>query len=83
MARTTPAGQHDPRLGPREEAQLVCDEMALRARRNIEVIIDRLSTDGYQFDPDDDQAHVVPFIPATAGQPSMRVGFVNSSMLCR
>jgi hypothetical protein len=42
--------------------------MALRARRNIEVIIDRLPTDGYQFHAnDDDQTHVVPFIPATAG----------------
>ncbi|WP_157172304.1 hypothetical protein [Nocardia pneumoniae] len=50
-----------------EEAQLVCDEMALRARRNIEVIVDRLSEGGYQFHTnDDDQTQVVPFIPATA-----------------
>jgi len=31
--------------GPREEAQLVCDEMARRARRNVEVITGRLSPD--------------------------------------
>ncbi len=42
--------------------------MALRARRKIEVIIDRLSRDGYQFHAnDDDQTQAVPFIPATAG----------------
>lgn len=51
-----------------EEAQLVCDDMALRARRNIEVIVDRLSEVGYRFHTnDDDQTPVVPFIPATAG----------------
>jgi hypothetical protein len=33
--------------GLREEAQLVCDEMARRARQNVEVIIGRLSSAGY------------------------------------
>ncbi|MFB7874958.1 hypothetical protein ACFC06_06850 [Nocardia sp. NPDC056064] len=48
------------------EAQLVCDEMALRARRNIEVIVERLTESGYRFHTnDDDQVPVVPFIPAT------------------
>ncbi len=32
-----------------EEAQLVCDEMARRARQNVEVIIERLSGAGYRF----------------------------------
>lgn len=54
--------------GLAEEAQLVCDEMALRARHNIEVIVDRLSKAGYRFHVNDDgQKPVVPFIPATAG----------------
>ncbi len=34
-----------------EEAQLVCDQMARRARENVEVIIERLSTDGYSSTP--------------------------------
>ncbi len=29
-----------------ENAQLVCDEMAARARRNIELIVERLRRDG-------------------------------------
>lgn len=71
----------DPDLA--EEAQLVCDEMALRARRSIEVIVDRLSQGGYRFHTnDDDQTPVVSFIPATTRAASMRVGFVNSSVPC-
>jgi hypothetical protein len=51
-----------------EEAQLVCDEMARRARRNIEVIVGRLSQDGYRFHANDDQQSPErPFVPATAG----------------
>lgn len=34
--------------GLREEAVLVCDEMARRARQNIEVIIERLSSAGFE-----------------------------------
>jgi hypothetical protein len=41
-----------------EEARLVCDEMAHRARHNIELIVDRLSNDGYQ-------TPVQPHIPPT------------------
>jgi hypothetical protein len=37
--------------GLREEAQLVCDEMARRARQNVEVIIERLSSAGTAFTP--------------------------------
>lgn len=48
------------------EAQLVCDEMAHRARQNVEAIIDRLSTDGYRFhDNTDEQAPVRPHVPPT------------------
>jgi hypothetical protein len=36
-----------------EEAQLVCDEMARLARQNIEVIIERLTADGYRFHTND------------------------------
>jgi hypothetical protein len=31
------------------EAQLVCDEMARRARHNVEVIVERLAAQGYRF----------------------------------
>ncbi|MFC0437400.1 hypothetical protein [Kutzneria buriramensis] len=53
-----------------QEAQLVCDEMARRARHNIELIVDRLSNDGYRFHANNDdqtpmQAHIPP-TPASA-----------------
>jgi len=51
-----------------EQSQLVCDEMARRARRNIEVIIERLSGAGYRFHRNDDaQGPVTPHFPPTAG----------------
>jgi len=50
-----------------EEAQLVCDEMARRARQNVEVIIERLSTDDYKFHSnDDEQTPVTPHVAPTA-----------------
>lgn len=50
-----------------EEAQLVCDEMARRARHNVEVIIERLSNEGYRFHSNDDaQTPETPHIPPTA-----------------
>jgi hypothetical protein len=50
-----------------EEAQLVCDEMARRARHNIELIVERLSDSGYRFHAnDDEQAAVQPHVPPTA-----------------
>jgi len=50
-----------------EEAQLVCDEMAHRSRQNIEVIVERLSHDGFQFHlNDDEQTPVAPYFPPTA-----------------
>ena len=41
------------------EAQAVCDEMAYRARRNIEVLIERLVEQGYRFHTNDDDATTV------------------------
>jgi len=50
------------------EAQAVCDEMALRARRNIQVVIDRLTVSGYRFHSNDhEQTPVAPFLPASDG----------------
>jgi len=49
-----------------EDAQLVCDEMAARARRNIELIVQRLRHDDYRFHSNDDaQTPEVPFVEAT------------------
>jgi len=56
------AGVREPEI--REEVQLVCDEMAIRARHNIEVIVERLKSDGFRFHTnDDDQTPVRPHIP--------------------
>ena len=50
----------------RAEAQLVSDEMAVRARHNIEVIVERLIQDGFRFHTnDDEQTPVTPHIPPT------------------
>lgn len=49
------------------EAQLVCDEMARRARQNIEVIVERLASVGYRFHSNDyEQTPVTPYVPPTA-----------------
>lgn len=49
------------------EAQLVCDQMARRARQNIEMIVGRLSQDGFQFHTnDDDRRPLTPYIPPSA-----------------
>jgi hypothetical protein len=49
-----------------EEAQLVCDEMALRARQNIDLIVERLTDDGYRFHANDyKQTPQIPFVPPT------------------
>jgi hypothetical protein len=54
--------------GLAEQAQLVCDEMALRARRNIELIIERLGEAGYRFHSNNDaQTPVRPHFPPGAG----------------
>lgn len=49
------------------EAQAVCDEMARRARRNIEVLIERLLEQGYRFHDNDDDA--TPVQPLTGPGP--------------
>lgn len=49
-----------------DEAQLVCDEMARRARHNVELIVERLGNDGYRFHRnDDEQTPVAPHVPPT------------------
>lgn len=49
-----------------EEVQLVCDEMATRARHNVEVIVQRLKHDGFRFHSNHDaQAPEIPHIPPT------------------
>src|SRR5262245_12356678 len=46
------------------EAQGVCDEMALRARHNIEVVVGRLREQGFQFHTNDDSREpVAPYRP--------------------
>jgi hypothetical protein len=57
-------GVRDPAFA--REAQQVCDEMARRARYNVERIIERLSRQGYRFHGnDDEQATVIPHYPPT------------------
>lgn len=54
--------------GLREQAQAVCDEMAWRARRNVEVIIRRLTEAGYRFHTNDyAQNPVTPHVPPAGG----------------
>ncbi|MFI6095804.1 hypothetical protein ACIA8G_09650 [Lentzea sp. NPDC051213] len=49
-----------------EEAQAVCDEMARRARHNIELIVERLTNEGYRFHTNDDaQTATMPHAPPT------------------
>jgi hypothetical protein len=52
----------DPRAA--DDAQAVCDEVARRARQNVEIIIERLRNEGYVFHTNDDaQTPVVPHLP--------------------
>ena len=58
------------RLGheERESAQLVCDEMARRARHNVELLVDQLASEGFRFHTNNDQqTEAVPFFPAGPG----------------
>jgi len=49
------------------EARMVCDEMARRARQNVETIVERLAADGYRFHTNDDsQVPQAPHMPPTA-----------------
>lgn len=49
------------------DARAVCDEMAVRARHNVEVLVERLTRQGFQFRTNDyDQSPVTPFFPASA-----------------
>src|ERR1700758_5621236 len=59
------AVRDDPGLA--REAELVCGEMARRARRNVEMIVGRLTDQGYRFHHnDDEQTPAVPWVPPTA-----------------
>src|SRR5688500_2449738 len=50
-----------------EEAQLVCDEMADRARQNIEAIVEKLTGEGFRFHANDDaETPRAPHIAPTA-----------------
>jgi hypothetical protein len=61
------------------EAQLVCDEMARRARHNVELIVGRLSDDGYRFPTNDGDRMPVP--PAHADWLVRRFGAVPMTLL--
>ncbi|MCL1919176.1 MAG: hypothetical protein FWG14_12945 [Peptococcaceae bacterium] len=53
-------------------AQAVCDEMASRARHNIEILVDRLTAQGYQFHSNDDEkTPIKPFYPAVSTDAGM------------
>lgn len=59
-------GVRDPAIA--DEVQAVCDEMAIRARWNVELIVRRLVEQGYAFHTNDDgQEPVVPWQPPSAG----------------
>lgn len=65
-----------------DEAQLVCDEMAHRARNNIEIIVERLSNDGYRFHSnDDEQTPRRRTYQRPQRQRSKRIGCRNASAL--
>ncbi|GAB7045753.1 hypothetical protein [Catenuloplanes indicus] len=54
----------DPALAA--EAQEVCDEMARRARHNVELLVARLTAAGYRFHHnDDEQTPATPYAPPT------------------
>ena len=51
-----------------DAGQAVCDGAARRARHNIELIVERLTAQGYRFhDNDDAETPTTPFTPATTG----------------
>lgn len=55
-----------------EEAQAVCDQMAMRARQNIDTIVTRLAEQGYRFHTnDDEQRPIVPHHPPTPDAPEL------------
>ena len=59
-----------------EEAQAVCDQMAMRARQNIETIVARLTEQGYRFHTnDDEQKPIVPHYPPSSDAPELAAWF--------
>jgi hypothetical protein len=57
------------------EAQSVCDEMARRARRNLEVVVARLTAQGYRFHTNDEAQEPVEAL-REPGPGGTRVGAV-------
>ncbi|MFD4637409.1 hypothetical protein ACFWN2_08855 [Lentzea sp. NPDC058436] len=54
--------------GRLDEAQAVCDEMARRARHNVELIVERLRGEGFLFHRNDDERTPTrPHTPPTTG----------------
>lgn len=50
------------------QAQEVCEEMARRARHNVELLITRLQEQGYRFHTNDEARETVdPWVPSPAG----------------
>jgi hypothetical protein len=55
-----------------DEAQEVCDEMARRARRNVDVLVARLTEQGYRFHTNDyEQKTLVAHVPPGPDAPRM------------
>ncbi|QIG44291.1 hypothetical protein G5V58_17260 [Nocardioides anomalus] len=53
-------------------AAAVCDEMARRARSNVETVVARLRSEGYRFHTNDDEREPVePFRPASEEAPAL------------
>jgi hypothetical protein len=71
------------RVSDLEEAKLVCDEMARRARQNVEVIVERLSSEGYRFHSNDDaQTPRRSTSRRRSRRESMQIGWRNASARC-
>lgn len=53
-----------------EQAQAVCDEMARRARHNVDLLVERLKSEGFRFhNNDDEQTPTTPHTPPTGDAP--------------
>lgn len=71
-----------------DDARAVCDEMAMRARQNIEVIVERLRSQGFVFHTnDDEQRPVIPHVPPGSqaddllGWMDRRLGYVPMTVV--
>jgi hypothetical protein len=63
-------GVREPKV--RAAAQAVCDEVGLRARTNIQLLVRRLRSEGFAFHTNDDaRTPVEPFRPASTAAPRL------------